>query len=72
MTKDEWIAAYAARVAERSGLPLTSENEVSATDVAIIGAQCAEHDEGLDVSKWDDPANAADEEMSCWDDDGDD
>lgn len=58
-TPDEWRRQYAARLVARGGC-----TELDAANAARVA-----FDEGYDDM---DPEDAADEEMSNWDDDGDD
>lgn len=67
MTRDEWINRYATRVQEMAGLEADE-----AMTVAVVGADEHEQDARAEheALTWEDPEYAADEEMSCWDDDG--
>lgn len=62
MNRAEWEEAYAKRMVERG----IETGEAAA--LATTGADNYEQDEGPDVDQWDDPAEAADEELSCWGD----
>lgn len=66
MTRIEWERRYAARVRKRAGW--THEESVEA---ARVGAEGWERDErGCgNAVEWINPEDAADEEMSYWDDD---
>jgi hypothetical protein len=67
ITTSEWKRRYAARLMERGGMP-----EVPAIQCAEAGYETALED--FNASPSDglmDPVEAADEEMSCWEDDGD-
>jgi hypothetical protein len=60
MSEQEWLARYKRRFIERAGL---TEAQAQA---------CAEEESFAVLSEFfeDDPEGAADEEMSCWDVDG--
>lgn len=76
ITRDEWIRRYAARIQGRAGW--TAEE---AAEAARVGAEEHERDatdSGKSVVWWGGPDGSdlspetlADEEMSCWTDDGD-
>ena len=68
MTRDEWIDFYAERVMERAGW--TAEE---AKRAAEAGADVYEQNERAahNALVWENPEAEADEEMSCWTDDGD-
>mgnify|MGYP001608580121 CR=1 FL=1 len=66
MTRDEWIDACGKRFAEVAGL-------IDAESVRACADGCADAEQeenGPDASSWAAPAEAADEEMSYWTDDG--
>ena len=75
--RDEWQRRYAARIMERADWP-----EHAAIEAARVGAEEHERNEraagnavawlGGPSGTFDTPEEQADEEMSCWDDDGDD
>lgn len=58
MSREEWNKAYAARIVERTGMSMQDALELAEMDVTS-------HTEG------EAPTDAADTEMSYWDDDGD-
>ena len=65
MTRDQWLTKCAQRLIDRGGL--------DAGDAAANAIECAKlqtDDNGTNPAKWDAPADAADEEMSHWDNDG--
>jgi hypothetical protein len=68
ITTSEWKRRYAARLMERGGMP-----EVPAMQCAEAGYESALEDfsAGMDDGLMD-PIEAADEEMSCWEHDGED
>jgi len=68
-SRGEWTRRYAARVMERTGM-----EERQAMDVANVGAECyaeQERETSWEI-KWTDPEGAADEEISYWENDGED
>jgi hypothetical protein len=67
VTREAWIRAYADRVKE-----IAKWEESDAMLVAIIGADCQCEEYGDWVGHWDEPVQAADDEMDCWDNDGED
>lgn len=61
-TRDEWVAACAARYHECSG--------IGAESATAFAETCADQQEELDgpySAEWESPSDAADEDMSCWD-----
>lgn len=76
ISRDEWMRRYAARIMEVAGW-----NEHAAIDAGRVGAEEHERNEraagnavawlGGPVGKFDTPEEQADEEMSNWEDDGD-
>jgi hypothetical protein len=75
ISRDEWQRRYAARIMEKSDWP-----EHAAIEAARVGAELYEEDEwspDRPVVWWGGPSgehmspeDLADEEMSCWTDDG--
>jgi hypothetical protein len=75
ISRDEWQRRYAARIMEKADWP-----EHAAIEVARVGAELYEEDEwspDRPVVWWGGPSgehmspeDLADEEMSCWTDDG--
>ena len=63
MNRAEWQELCAKRLVARGGL---DAGEAAAT--AIILADTQEQQEGPHPVDWDEPDDAADEEMSCWGD----
>lgn len=70
LSAEEWKRRYAARVMEVSGML-----EHQAIEVARVGRELYDEEvreygqDSADV--WGGPEDLADQEMSCWDDDGD-
>jgi len=69
VNKEEWIKRYAERVQKMAGW-----NEDAARNAAEAGAEVFEDNERAagNALAWENPEDEADEEMSCWSDDGDD
>lgn len=75
--REEWERRYAARIMERAGWP-----EHAAIEAGRVGAEEFERNEreagnavvwrGAPVGRFETPEEQADEEMSYWEDDGDD
>lgn len=65
MTRQEWIDCYAKRICERTGM-----EPGAAQAAAVVGADEYERAANTVIS-WERPEEHADDEMSCWDDDGD-
>ena len=63
MNIEQWKAEYAARLVTRGGMP-----QAEADSAAKCAANTWLNDAGEDVSLWAPPADAADEEMTYWDD----
>jgi hypothetical protein len=61
MDRDAWNSAYATRIQEQSGADADEK----------FAVECAEQANDA-FNNGDDPVEAADEEMSNWDNDGDD
>lgn len=55
MTREAWNKAFADRIVEMTGWPMSE-----ALEYALADELCYEHG--------DDPSDSADEEMACWDD----
>lgn len=66
MNKQQWENAYAARLAFKGGL-----DQLNATAAAVAASQVQHEESGPDVREWARPEEAADEEMTYWDDDND-
>ena len=66
MTPDEWKRRYAARM-----MLMTDAPERAAIEAAEAGFEYATEAWGKFSAEWEGPENAADEEMSYWEDDGD-
>lgn len=66
LTREEWMRRYAARVMECAGV-----EEHQAIEIAKVGAECwAEGERAASTAiEWIDPEDAADEEMSYWEND---
>jgi hypothetical protein len=78
MTREEWIRRYAARIVEVCGPDVTLKPgerpiEIYAQEAAEVGAASALELDGPawenPTMAWDTPEEAADEEMSNWDND---
>lgn len=61
MTKEEWLNACAAQYVKRA--------DVNQIDAAIFAEACAGTQEGP-VDSWQEPEDAANDDMDCWDADG--
>ena len=61
-TREEWVAACAARYLERSDI-----DAESATSFAETCADQQEELEGPYSAEWESPRDAADEDMTYWD-----
>ena len=73
ISREEWLRRYAARIKERAAV-----DDKMAMDIAEAGAEAyAEMEKAAgNVLMWEDtpmcnPEEQADEELSCWTDDGD-
>ena len=66
MTKDEWIARCAARYQERAGMTPEQANEAAKACFEAESGE-TEFSEAVEYR----PEDCADEDMSCWTDDGD-
>lgn len=66
MERDEWQARCAARYKTVAGL-----NDVAAMQAAEATADVEHEEHGASAIAWTPPEEAADEDMACWDDDGD-
>jgi len=66
ITRIEWVAQCAGRFQERGGLTAKQADEYA------YATACVELDDnGPDVARWTDPIEAADSDMSYWENDGD-
>lgn len=65
MTRDEWLRQCAQRFIDRS-----DADHGEAAAYALACAEAEQEANGRDVLNWSAPADAADDEMSYWDDDG--
>lgn len=66
MTRDQWLTKCAAQFHDKGGM---ESGEAAAYAITMAVVQVA--DNGLNPADWDKPEDAAAEEMSCWDNDGD-
>lgn len=60
MDKEEWLTTCAARFETRAGLNLELARSFAEASLEVVDGDLTEN-----------PEDAADEEMSCWTDDGD-
>ena len=69
MTKTEWMDRYAARIMFRA-----EWDKESAIAASMAGAQAFEEEERAagNAIEWADPEGMADDEISCWTNDGED
>ena len=72
ITRDEWTRRYATRIHERAGWAMEE-----AAEAARVGADMLEQDGeapwwGSPGEAYNTPEDEADEEMSCWTNDGED
>lgn len=66
MTRDQWLNKCAERLRDKAGM---EPGEAAAYAIILSETQLA--DNGRNPAKWDDPIDAADEEISLMSDDGD-